>query len=278
MSALAVEALLRIKYHPAFATGPAIGARGYTMPLIDQPLVIPVEEANQARLAQHGITIEGTAGEGSLIVMDAQMPKLDILCRFGGHADCAAILGRGEMFGGEVVFTGPHGIFVSAGFGRMGAVPSRLAVMVDAHCGAYFGQGVTSADSRWQVEGDQATPCALMVGDDTMIEADVWGRNFDSHAIIDIESLAVINRPGSVILGPHCWIGPNVRIARALRIGAGSIVDLGAIVISDIGDYVAAGGAPAQVLREGVTWDRGRRPSADQIRAVLAAISGSPGA
>jgi acetyltransferase-like isoleucine patch superfamily enzyme len=275
MSALAVQALLRIKYHPAFATGPAIGGRGYAMPSIDQPLVIPVEEANLGRLRDHGITVNGPAGEGSVIVMDARMPKLDIVCRFGGHADCAAILGLGEVFAGEVVFTGPHGIFVSAGFGRMGAV-SRLAVTVDAYCGAYLGQGVTSAGSRWQIEGDQSTPCALMVGDDAMIEADVWGRNFDSHAIIDIESLAVINAPGSVILGPHCWIGQNVRIARALRIGAGSIVDLGAIVTSDIGDYVAAGGAPAQLLREGVTWDRRRRPSADQIRAMLAACPWEP--
>jgi acetyltransferase-like isoleucine patch superfamily enzyme len=268
MTALAVQALLRIKYHPAFATGPAIGGRGYAMPLIDQPLILPVDEANRAALADRGITLDGTGGDGSVIVMDARMPKLDVVCRFGGHADCAAILGLGEGFAGELVFAGPHGIFVSAGFGRMGAA-SRLAVTVDAYCGAYLGQGVTSADSRWQVEGDQSTPCALMVGDDAMIASDVCGRNFDSHAIIDIESLAVINAPGSVILGPHCWIGQNVRIARALRIGTGSIVDLGAIVTSDIGDYVAAGGAPAQVLREGVTWDRRRKPSAEQIRAVL---------
>jgi serine acetyltransferase len=263
MSALAVQALLRIRYHPAFATGPVIGGPGYAMPVIDEPLIIPVEAANHDRLRDHGITVDGPAGEGSIVVIDAQMPRLDILCRFGGHADCAAILGRGEAFAGEVVFTGPHGIFVSAGFGRMGAA-SRLAVTLDAHCGAYFGQGVTSDGSRWQVEGDRSTPCALMVGDDAMIEAEVQGRNFDSHAIIDIESLAVINAPGSVI--------QNVRIARALRIGAGSIVDLGAIVTSDIGDYVAAGGAPAQLLREGVTWDRRRRPSADQIRAMLADI------
>ena len=270
MSVLAVQALLRIKYHPAFATGPAIGVRGYAMPPIEQPLIIPVDEANRARLAERGITLDGPAGEGSMIVMDARMPKLDIVCRFGGHADCAAILGLGEVFAGEVGFTGPHGIFVSAGFGRMGAV-SRLAVTVAAYCGAYVGQGVTSAGSNWQIEGDEATPCSLMVGDDTMIAADVWGRNFDSHAIIDIASLAVINAPGNLILGPHCWIGQHVRIARGLRIGRGSIVELGAIVTADIGDYVAAGGAPAQVLREGVTWDRRRKLSADQIRAVLAA-------
>jgi hypothetical protein len=269
MSALAVQALLRIKYHPAFSAGPAIGSPGYALPRIDQPLIIPVEEASRGLLQDRGITIDGPAGEGSVIVMDAEMPKLDLLCRFGGHADCTAILGLGEAFAGELAFAGPHGLMVSAGFARMGD-PSRVAVVLDEYCAAYFGQGVTSADSRWQVEGEAASPCALMVGDDAMIAPGVWCRNYDSHAIIDIESLSVINAPGHVILGPHCWLGPNAGIGRAVRIGAGSIIDLGAVVISDIDACVAAGGVPAQVLREGVTWDRRRKPSADQIRAILA--------
>jgi hypothetical protein len=269
MSALAVQALLRIKYHPAFAAGPAIGSPGYAMPRIDQPLIIPVEEASLGLLQDRGITIDGPGGEGSVIVMDAQMPKLDLVCRFGGHADCAAIFGLGQAFAGEVAFNGPHGLMVSAGFGRMGA-PSRLAVILDEYCAAYFGQGVTSAGSQWQVEGDAASPCALMVGDDAMIAPGVWCRNYDSYAIIDIESLSVINAPGQVILGPHCCLGQNAGIGRPVRIGAGSIIDLGAVVVSDIEPCVAAGGVPARVLREGVTWDRRRKPSADQIRAVVA--------
>jgi hypothetical protein len=33
---------------------------------------------------------------------------------------------------------------------------------------------------------------------------------------------------------------------------------------------VAAGGVPARILRERVTWDRRRRPSSTEIRAMFA--------
>jgi acetyltransferase-like isoleucine patch superfamily enzyme len=55
-----------------------------------------------------------------------------------------------------------------------------------------------------------------------------------------------------------------------VRIGAGSIVDPGSVVTEDLPDHVAAAGVPARVWREGVTWDRRRRPSAEQIRARFA--------
>jgi acetyltransferase-like isoleucine patch superfamily enzyme len=270
MSVLAVQALLRLKYHPGFAAAPAIGSPGYALPRINETLVIPVEEASLPLLREHGIRVEGQAGEGSVIVMDAAMPQLDLLCRFDGHADCAAVLGLGEAFGGELVFAGPHGIVVSAGFGAAGP-PSRISVTVDAFCAAYFGEGVTSVDSHWHIDGDQTTPGSLLVGDDALIAQGVRCRNYDGHAIVDIESLAVVNAPGRVILGPHCCLGEGVLIARALRIGAGSVIDHGSVVSADIPGCVAAGGVPARVLRERVTWDRRRKPSAEQIRAQIQA-------
>jgi len=270
MSVLVLQALMRLKCHPALATVPAIGDPGYAMPRIGQPLVIAVEEASLPRLLDLGIHVEGDIGEGCVIIMDAAMPKLDLHCRFQGHDDCAAVIGLGESFGGTLSFAGPHGLFVSAGFGQMESL-SRIAVTLEACCAAYFGRGVTSAGSDWHVEGDATAPSAIIVGDDALVSRDVACRNFDGFAMIDIDRLEVINRPGPVILGPHCCLGEQARIAGPVRIGAGSIIELGSVVTDDLPDHVAAGGVPARVRREGVTWDRRRRPSAEEIRARFAA-------
>jgi len=202
MSVLVLQALMRIKCHPAFASSPAIGRPGFAMPRIDQPLIIAVEEATLPRLADLGIRVEGAVGEGCVIIMDAALPTLDLRCRFGGHADCAAIIGLGESFSGTLSFTGPHGLFVSAGFGRTGD-RSRITVTIEGCCAAYFGRSVTSVDSEWQVEGDETAPCAIVVGDDAMVARNVACSNYLGHAVVDIDRLEVINNPGSVILGPH---------------------------------------------------------------------------
>jgi hypothetical protein len=269
MSVLVLQALMRIKCHPALATVPAIGDAGYAMPQIGHPLVLVVEEANRPALLARGIHVEGPVGEGCVVIMDAATPKLDLQCRFAGHADCAVILGLGAGFAGTLDFAGPHGLFVSAGFGHT-EPPSRIAVTLDACCAAYFGRGATSADSDWHVSGDETAPSAIIVGDDALVSRHVACRNYDGFAMIDIETQAVINGPGPVVLGPHCCLGEQARIAGAVRIGAGSIVDPGSVVTEDLPDHVAAAGVPARVWREGVTWDRRRRPSAEQIRARFA--------
>lgn len=271
MTVLVLQALMRIRCHPALVAGPAIGSPGYTMPRIDRPLILAADAENVPLLRERGIVIEGAAGGACLIVMDAAMPKLDLTLRFHGHDDCAVILGLGESFGGSVDFNGPHGLFVSAGFGPSDDA-TRLAVTLDAACATYFGAGVTSIESAWQVEGDTVAPRAILVGDDAMVAKAVTCRNYDGQAMIDIETLTVVNGPGDVVLGPHCRLGEGARIANGARIGAGSIIAPGAIVTEDVPDYVLAGGAPARVLRAGVTWDRQRRPSTEEIRAMFARV------
>jgi hypothetical protein len=219
MNTLAVKAMLRMTLHPAFAAGPAIGSQGYAVPIINEPLVIPVDEANLPMLRERGIMIEALGGEGSIIVMDSTMPKLDIVCYFGGHEGCTVILGLGQPFAGRIHFSGPQAIFVSAGFGSMGGA-ARLAVTLNGYCGAYFGQGVTSVYSEWLAEGDASTPCGILVGDDCMMSWGIWCRNYDSHAVVDIETLSVINQMGNIVLGQHCWLGQDVRIARGVRMSA----------------------------------------------------------
>ncbi len=268
MTVLVLQALMRIRCHPAFAAVPAIGSPGYAMPRIDRPLIVAAEPQNLQLLRERGIAIEGAAGDACLIVMDEAMPRLDLTLRFHGHDDCAVILGIGDSFAGRLEFNGPHGLFVSAGFGAS-ASGTRLAVILDTACAVFFGSGVTATDSFWQVEGDAAAPRAVMLGDDAMVGRAVACTNSEGHAMIDISTLTVVHGPGDVVLGPHCRLGDGARIAGPAKIGAGSIIAPGAIVTEDVPDTVLAGGVPARTLREGVTWDRRRRPSAEEVRALL---------
>ena len=54
---------------------------------------------------------------------------------------------------------------------------------------------------------------------------------------------------GDVFLEDGVFLGMNVLIVRPVRIGRGSVVAAGAVVVNDIPDNVVAGGIPAKVIR-----------------------------
>jgi hypothetical protein len=267
MTDLAAPAIERLQRHPGFARVPKVGERGYEPPRLGDPLVLPVEEATRGRLLERGLTVNGSAGVGCVVIVDARLTGLELGIGFRGHDDCTVIIGMGGPLAGEVNFWGPGGL---AGFGGCGTMHgSRIALTINAGCAAYFAPGFTSVGSQWLVEEDASGPCCVMAGDDSMVSWDVWCRNSDSHGIFDIASLALINPARDLVLGAHVWLGQGVRISRGVTIGAGSIIGLGAVVAQDIPARVAAVGTPARVVREGVTWSRGRQPTEAQMRAMV---------
>jgi hypothetical protein len=270
MTDLAALANERLRNHPAFARAPQLGERGYEPPRLGDPLIFPVEEATRGRLRERGITVNGPAGAGCVIILDPGLTGLELGIGFRGHDDCAVIIGMGGPLAGEINFWGPGGL---AGFGGCGTMHgSRIALTINAGCAAYFAPGFTSVDSQWLVEEDAARPCCVMVGDDSMVSWDVWCRNSDSHGIFDIGSLTLINPARDLVLGAHVWLGQGARIARGVTIGAGSIIGLGAVVAGDIPARVAAVGTPARAARQGVTWSRGRQPAEAEMRATVALL------
>jgi hypothetical protein len=267
MTDLAALAIERLRGHPAFAHVPKLGERGYEPPRLGDPLLLSVGEATRGRLRERGIMVNGPAGTGCVVILDARLTGLELGIGFRGHDDCTVALGMAGPLAGDITFWGPGGLAAFGGCGTMHG--SRVALTINAGCGAYFAPGFTSVGSQWLVEEDAARPCCLMVGDDSMVSWDVWCRNSDSHGIFDIASLAVINPARVLVLGPHVWLGQGARIARGVTIGAGSIIGLGAVVAQDIPARVAAVSTPARVVREGVTWSRGRRPTEAQMRATV---------
>lgn len=55
---------------------------------------------------------------------------------------------------------------------------------------------------------------------------------------------------GSVEVGKNSWIAPNACINQKLKIGAESLVGLGAVVTKDVDSRVIVAGNPAKKIRD----------------------------
>jgi acetyltransferase-like isoleucine patch superfamily enzyme len=51
-----------------------------------------------------------------------------------------------------------------------------------------------------------------------------------------------------VVIESDVWIGPNATILKGVRIGAGSFIEAGALIVSDIPPRSRVLGNPAQVI------------------------------
>lgn len=90
----------------------------------------------------------------------------------------------------------------------------------------------------------------IEIGQDATIGRDVVIRSFDGHTI---------NIPGYKVskpikIGHHVWIGQGATILKGVTVGDGAIIASGAVVTKDIPPRCIAGGVPAKILKENVTW------------------------
>lgn len=56
-------------------------------------------------------------------------------------------------------------------------------------------------------------------------------------------------RPEPIVIGDHVWLASRVRVMAGARIGAGTVVMAGSVVVGVLPPGVVAGGVPARVLR-----------------------------
>lgn len=66
-------------------------------------------------------------------------------------------------------------------------------------------------------------------------------------------------RYGKIVIGNDVWIGANVSIRGGVKVGDGSVVAAGAVVVEDVPPNSIVGGVPAKVLRhrDGTRGERG---------------------
>ncbi len=96
----------------------------------------------------------------------------------------------------------------------------------------------------------------IQIGDDCMFSYGVYVRNHDSHFIFDAETGNRINYSRKIDIKDHVWIGQNSILLAGFTIGNDAIVGAGSVSSSAFPDKVVIGGNPAQIIREGVIWNR----------------------
>ena len=72
-------------------------------------------------------------------------------------------------------------------------------------------------------------------------------HNYDEGKSIPYDSTEIVK---NVIIEDFVWLGNRVTILPGVRIGEGSIIQAGSVIVPDIPRYAIAGGAPAKVFKK----------------------------
>ncbi|WP_449226558.1 acyltransferase [Azospirillum argentinense] len=103
-------------------------------------------------------------------------------------------------------------------------------------------------------------PAKISIGEECLFGSETHVLASDMHSIIDCSSGQRINPPRDIIISQKVWIGFRSIVLKGAQIGEGSIIGASSTVCGSIPAYCSAAGAPARVLREGVTWDKALLP------------------
>lgn len=111
---------------------------------------------------------------------------------------------------------------------------------------AKFGRGYVNAQTTFIIAN------GLTVGDDSIIS---WGCQFIDEDFHCISYPGRKERPPSIEIGDHVWIGANAVVLKGTRIPSGCVVAAGSVV-SSVFDKPNSliGGNPARVIKENVEW------------------------
>lgn len=92
----------------------------------------------------------------------------------------------------------------------------------------------------------------LEIGADTMLAAlcYVGGGQYATRGRLDIPMAAQPKTGFGVVIEEDCWLGAGVVVIDGVRIGRGSVVAAGAVVIDDVAPYSVVAGVPARTVRK----------------------------
>lgn len=109
--------------------------------------------------------------------------------------------------------------------------------------------------------------CNIEIGDWCMFSRDIEIRTTDAHSVVDVNTRERVNKPSSVKIGDHVWVGVGSLISKGSQISNDSIVGAYSFVNKKFTEEnVLIAGTPAKIVRHGVTWNRGRKPKFTQAQ------------
>jgi hypothetical protein len=223
-------------------------------------------DATDPQLRQIGIEVVG--GAPVVLVTDLERPVGQLRLLAGGEGNVLAIdnaAWRGTCIA-SIRMLGTGGLVmlndIADGFVKINELLLRSNGQL-----VFWGIGASAVGVSIELEGN--TRCCV-IGDDALISNDVWIRNYDMHAIHDVNSGAQINRPPcDTVLERHVWLGQDALLLCCERVGMGSIVGAKALVKGFVPSLTVAGGAPARMLREGISWGRSSHGMTDAERLSI---------
>jgi len=71
-------------------------------------------------------------------------------------------------------------------------------------------------------------------------------HNYDFGDALPYDETSVIK---NVIIGDNVWLGSRVIVLGGVKLGEGSIIQAGSVVVNNIPDFAIAGGNPAKVFK-----------------------------
>ncbi len=139
----------------------------------------------------------------------------------------------------------------------LGAITLPNVWLRSARQALYWGEGSTAVNCMvLEMEGEGRV---VAVGDDALISSGVTIRNFDMHAIVDLETGRVLNVPVDTIIERHVWLGQAVTLIACRRVGFGSIVGAHSLGKGVLPARCIVAGLPARVIAQNRSWGRDPR-------------------
>ncbi len=206
---------------------------------------------DRAALGIRGVRVHGMAeGAELIIVFDESAAPISLDLYAGGHTDNLVVFGSQCAVQGDIRFGGGGNLVFCGGRGEQQYYRVALYTTTSAFV---FGADSTSVGAYFHIEGPRRH---VVVGRDCMFSAEVYVAATDNHAIIDKATGTVLNPPEDILIGPHAWIGFGATILKGVDVGADAIIAARALLTRSAPPGALLAGAPAKIVREGVTWHR----------------------
>ena len=131
----------------------------------------------------------------------------------------------------------------------------------------FWGHGATAVSLNIEIEGADRS---VIVGDDALISSGIWIRNHDMHAVVDLETGAVVNAtPVDTVIEPHVWIGQDALLLNCKQVGYGSILAAKSVVRGIVPATSVVAGVPGRIVRSGTSWARSVEGMDPREKAML---------
>lgn len=225
----------------------------------------PISNLPSSRL----IEIDDNGHKNWLILCGNERRFRTRLVLFPGARDNIVVIGNSADVPREIRFEKSGNLAVVGDGVRWCVVKMRF---ISDHGTISLGRDSIFNGTEIVVEGEK---CTVEIGEDSLFAPGTTIRSSDLHGIYEIESGEWINRPASVKIEPHVWLGQDVLVLKGSRIGGGSVIAARSVVTGEVPRYTISVGAPARPIRTGICWSLEREPQPEHHEAIKIRISNS---